>query len=46
MARYIIQNQLTSIEEVKNFDLAGYEFSSDLSQGNELIFTRKINVNE
>ena len=46
MARYIIQNQLTSIEEVKGFDLAGYEFSSDLSQGNELIFTRKINVNE
>lgn len=46
MARYIIQNQLNSIEQVKNFDLAGYQFSGDLSQGNELIFTRKININE
>ncbi len=41
MARYIIQNKLTSIEEVKNFDLAGYQFSSDLSKGNDLVFTRK-----
>jgi cytoplasmic iron level regulating protein YaaA (DUF328/UPF0246 family) len=31
---------------VKDFDLAGYQFSSDLSQGHELVFTRKINVNE
>ncbi|MDX2369395.1 MAG: peroxide stress protein YaaA [Colwellia sp.] len=46
MARYIIQNQLNSIEQVKGFDLAGYQFSGDLSQGNELIFTRKININE
>lgn len=46
MARYIIQNQLNSIEQVKNFDLAGYQFSGDLSQGNELIFMRKININE
>jgi len=46
MARYIIQNQLTTVEQVKDFDLAGYQFSSDLSQGNELIFTRKININE
>jgi len=46
MARYIIQNQITTIEQVKNFDLAGYQFSNDLSQGNELVFTRKININE
>lgn len=46
MARYIIQNQLTTVEQVKNFDLAGYQYSSDLSQGNELIFTRKINSNK
>lgn len=46
MARYIIQNQLTSIEQVKDFDLAGYQFSSDLSQGNDLVFTRKINIDE
>ncbi len=42
MARYIIQNQLNDVEQLKNFDLAGYQYSRDLSQGNELIFTRKI----
>jgi cytoplasmic iron level regulating protein YaaA (DUF328/UPF0246 family) len=41
MARYIIQNQLTDIEQLKDFDLAGYQFSSDLTQGNDLVFTRK-----
>lgn len=46
MARYIIQNQISDVEKVKDFDLAGYQFSSDLSQDNELVFTRKINVNE
>ncbi|MBL4821921.1 MAG: peroxide stress protein YaaA [Colwellia sp.] len=46
MARYIIQNKITNVEQVKNFDLAGYQFSSDFSQGNELVFTRKININE
>ena len=45
MARYIIQNQISDVEKVKDFDLAGYQFSSDLSQDNELVFTRKINVN-
>ena len=46
MARYIIQNQISNVEQVKDFDLAGYQFSCDLSQGNELVFTRKINSNE
>lgn len=46
MARYIIQNQITDVEQLKCFDLAGYQFSSDFSQGNDLVFTRKINVNE
>ena len=41
MARYIIQNQLTDIEPLKNFDLAGYQYNSDLTQGNEWVFTRK-----
>jgi len=41
MARYIIQNQLTDVEQLKNFDLAGYQYNSDLTQGNELVFTRK-----
>ncbi|NQY86640.1 MAG: peroxide stress protein YaaA [Colwellia sp.] len=46
MARYIIQNKINNVEQVKDFDLAGYQFSRDLSQGNELVFTRKININE
>jgi len=41
MARYIIQNQLTDVEQLKNFDLAGYQYNSDLTQGNDLVFTRK-----
>ncbi len=44
MARYIIQNQLTDVERLKNFDLAGYEFNADFSQGNEWVFTRKLDV--
>ena len=41
MARYIIQNQITNIEQLKNFDLAGYQYSTDLTQGNEWVYTRK-----
>lgn len=41
MARYIIQNKITNVEQLKNFDLAGYEYSSDLTQANEWVFTRK-----
>ena len=41
MARYIIQNRLTSIEKIKGFDLAGYQYDDSLSQGNDWVFTRK-----
>ena len=41
MARYIIENQLTDVEQLKGFDLAGYQFNSDFSQGNDWVFTRK-----
>lgn len=41
MARYIIQNQLNDVEQLKNFDLAGYQFNSTFSKGNDLVFTRK-----
>ena len=41
MARYIIQNQLTDVEQLKDFDVAGYQYSSDLTQGNDLVFIRK-----
>jgi cytoplasmic iron level regulating protein YaaA (DUF328/UPF0246 family) len=41
MARYIIQNRLTDVCELKKFDSAGYKFSDSKSKGNELVFTRK-----
>lgn len=41
MARYIIENQITDVEKLKNFDVAGYQFSSEFSKGNDWVFTRK-----
>ncbi|MCP4915143.1 MAG: peroxide stress protein YaaA [Oligoflexia bacterium] len=40
MSRYIIQNRLTKPEELKSFDIDGYQYSEKLSQGNEIVFTR------
>lgn len=40
MARYIIQNQLTDIEQLKQFDLEGYFFSAIDSKPYELVFKR------
>lgn len=40
MSRYIIQNKITKPEEMKNFDVAGYEFRKDLSDDNHYIFAR------
>ena len=41
MARFIIQNQLTEVEELKNFDVAGYQYNEALTKGNDLVFTRR-----
>lgn len=41
MARYIIENQITELEELKAFNVAGYEYSTELSKGNDWVFTRK-----
>jgi len=41
MARYIIQNQLIKVEQLKDFDLAGYQYNNDLTQGDDWVFTRK-----
>ena len=41
MARYILQNQISQVSELKNFDVAGYHFSDEKSQGNDLVFTRE-----
>lgn len=40
MSRYIIRNQLTNPEAIKNFDVAGYRYSATDSTENEWIFTR------
>jgi len=41
MANYIIENKISDINALKNFDSAGYEYSEDLSKGNDWVFTRK-----
>lgn len=40
MTRYIIQNRMTNVEEIKNFNLGGYAFSENLSTDKEWVFTR------
>lgn len=41
MARYIIENKVESVEQLKSFNVDGYEFNEALSKGNDLVFTRK-----
>lgn len=41
MTRYIIQNEIEKIEEIKSFNEEGYEFSSELSSENEWVFVRE-----
>ena len=40
MTRYVIDNKVESVDELKQFSLDKYRFSDKLSSGNELIFTR------
>ena len=40
MARYIIQNQINDPDEIRKFDLGGYEYNDDLSNTMEPLFTR------
>ena len=40
MSRYIIQNRLTNPEDIKHFDVAGYQFSEETSDNDEWIFRR------
>lgn len=41
LSRYIIQNKLSSPEELKSFNEDGYRFNKTLSKGNDFVFTRK-----
>lgn len=40
MASYILKNKITSIEELKDFDISGYQFDKNRSERNELVFVR------
>lgn len=40
MARYIVKNQIESIEGLKGFDLNGYSFNANLSDETNFTFTR------
>jgi len=40
MARFIIQNQINSIDDIKQFDLGGYQYNQNLSQDYAPVFTR------
>ncbi|MFD1806860.1 peroxide stress protein YaaA [Pasteurella oralis] len=42
MCRYIIQNRLTKVEQLKEFDLAGYWFDATSSSETELVFKRDL----
>ena len=40
MAAYIIRNELDSVEQLKEFDVAGYRYVAAESDGNTLVFKR------
>lgn len=40
MSRYIIQNRLSDVEDIKDFDVEGYVYNPTLSKENEWVFTR------
>lgn len=40
MARYVIEHQVSSVEQLKAFDCAGYYFHADASSETELVFQR------
>ncbi|HGJ5883748.1 peroxide stress protein YaaA [Arsenophonus sp.] len=40
MSRFIIQNQLKNIEQLTEFNLAGYQFDNAASKDNQLVFKR------
>lgn len=41
MAKFIIENQLSDPEDLKHFNVAGYGFHPELSEGDKWVFARK-----
>ncbi|EJS90772.1 hypothetical protein AAUPMB_00800, partial [Pasteurella multocida subsp. multocida str. Anand1_buffalo] len=42
MCRYIIQNRLSEVEQLKGFDLGGYWFDPTSSSETEFVFKRDV----
>ncbi len=40
VARYILDNRITDKDSVKHFDVDGYSYNEELSEGNKIVFTR------
>ncbi|MCK0140372.1 peroxide stress protein YaaA [Aliiroseovarius sp. F47248L] len=40
MARFIVQNRVRDAETLKHFDLGGYKYQPDISEGDTLVFLR------
>ncbi|TCI90301.1 peroxide stress protein YaaA [Tenacibaculum sp. M341] len=40
MVRYLIENDIETLDGIKGFNVDGYGFSEEMSEGNELVFTR------
>ena len=40
MARYIIENDIETLDGLKGFNVDGYAFTQDMSSDSELMFTR------
>ena len=41
MANYIIENKISKVDDLKKFNGAGYEYSTELSKGNDWVFLRR-----
>ena len=40
MTRYLVENNIQTVDEIKLFNIDGYQFDATLSKGNQLVFTR------
>ena len=42
MCRYIIENKITDVDNLKDFDLGGYEYNEAMSSGRDWVFIRNL----
>ncbi len=42
MANWVVKNRVAHAEDLKRFNVNGYEFDEDLSEGDRLVFVRSI----